>query len=150
MLYVFVVIEYGHRRLVHYNATAHPAVTRTLQQLREAIGFDARFQYLLHDRDSVFAAPLDESMSRLGIRLLKSPSRCPKANAICERVIGASRRECLDWVIPMSETNLRSILNSWISHYKSGRPHLALGPGFPDPPPAIFDFPGALFASSPW
>ena len=80
---------------------------------------------------------LDESVSRLDIEVLKSPSRCPKANAICERVIGTIRRECLDWPIPISESHLRSILKSWIPHYISGRPRLALGPGVPDPPPAI-------------
>ena len=56
-----------------------------------------------HDRDSIFAEHLDESMERLGIRVLKSPPRCPMANAICERVIGSIRRECLDWLIPLSE-----------------------------------------------
>jgi hypothetical protein len=41
-------------------------------------------------------------MSRSGVSGsgLKSPPRCPKANAICERVIGTIRRECLDWLIP--------------------------------------------------
>ena len=34
----------------------------------------------------------------------------PKANAICQRVIGTSRGECLDWLIPLSESPLRSIL----------------------------------------
>jgi len=73
------------------------AVTATwLRQLREAVGFEDRYQYLLHDRDSIFAAHLDESVSRLGIVVLKSPPRCPKANAICERVIGTIRRECLE------------------------------------------------------
>jgi putative transposase len=55
-------------------------------------------------------------------------------NAICERVIGTIRRECLDWLIPLSESHLRFILNSWIAHYNGGRPHMALGPGVPDPP----------------
>jgi putative transposase len=53
-------------------------------------------------------------------------------NAICERVIGTIRRECLDWVIPLSEGRLRSILQSWIVHYNGGRPHMSLGPGVPD------------------
>jgi putative transposase len=56
------------------------------------------------------------------------------ANAICERVIGTIRRECLDWLIPLSESHLRLILKCWIDHYNGGRPHMALGPGVPDPP----------------
>ena len=48
------------------------------------------------------------------------------ANAICERVIGTIRRECFDWLIPLSESQLRSILKSWIRHYNIARPHMAL------------------------
>ncbi len=61
----------------------------------------------------------------------------PKANAICERVIGTIRRECLDWLIPISESHLRSILKSWVEHYNRGRPHSTLGPGVPEPPGAL-------------
>jgi hypothetical protein len=57
-----------------------------------------------------------------------------KANAVCERVIGTVRRECLDWLIPMSELHLGSIVREWRTHYNHGRPHTALGPGVPDPP----------------
>jgi putative transposase len=66
--------------------------------------------------------------------VLKSPPHSPKANAICERVIGTIRRECLDWLIPLSEAHLRFTLKSWITHYNGGRPHMALGPGIPHPP----------------
>jgi putative transposase len=126
----------GSRRLIHCNITAHPSATWTLQQLRVAIGFQDRYEYLLHDRDCIFAKHLDESIAMLGVRVLKSPPRSPTANAICERVIGTIRRECLDWLIPLSETHLRSILKSWIPHYNRARPHMALGPGVPDPPTA--------------
>ena len=54
-LYVFVVIEHRSRRLIHCNVTAHPSASWTLQQLREAIGLHERYEYLLHDRDSIFA-----------------------------------------------------------------------------------------------
>lgn len=141
LLYVFVIIAHRSRRLVHCNVTAHPTAAWTLQQLREAVGFEERYQYLLHDRDSIFAEHLDESVNRLRIGVLKSPPRCPKANAICERVIGTVRRECLDWLIPMSASHLRSILKCWISHYNAGCPHMALGPGVPDPPPGYRDYP---------
>ena len=54
--------------------------------------------------------------------------------ATLQRVIGTARRECLDWLIPMSEAHLRAILKCWVTHYNGGRPHSALGPGVPDPP----------------
>jgi putative transposase len=37
-------------------------------------------------------------------------------------------------MIPVSESHLRVILESWISHYNRGRPHISLVPGVPDPP----------------
>ena len=132
--YVFVVIEHGSRRLAHAEVTARPSAAWTLQQLREVVGFDHAHRYLIHDRDSIFARHLDDSIRALGLRVLKSPPRSPKANAVCERVIGTIRRECLDWLIPLSERHLRSILKSWVEHYNRGRPHSSLGPGVPDPP----------------
>jgi transposase InsO family protein len=82
----------------------------------------------------IFAKHLDDSISALGMEVLRSPVASPKANAICERVIGTIRRECLDWMIPLSEAHLRSILKSWVEHYNRGRPHSMLSPGVPDPP----------------
>jgi len=134
LLYVFVVIEHGSRRLARVDITAHPSAAWTLQQLREVVGFDDVYRYLIHDRDSIFARRLDESINALGLTVLKSPPRCPKANAICERVIGTIRRECLDWVIPLSEAHLRLIMTEWVAHYNRARPHSMLGPGVPDPP----------------
>jgi hypothetical protein len=77
---------------------------------------------------------LSANSPRTGLSVLKSPPCCPKANAICERVIWTIRRECLDWLIPISERHLRSILKSWVEHYNRGRPHSSVGPGVPDPP----------------
>src|SRR5258706_3979792 len=134
LVYVFVVIHHGSRRLLHFNVTAHPTAAWTLQQLREAIGLEECHRYLIHDRDRIFATHLDKSMQALGLKVLKSPPRCPKANAICERVIGTIRRECLDWLIPLSEAHLRLILKTWVAHYNGGMPHSSLGPGVPDPP----------------
>src|SRR4029077_459909 len=133
MLYVFVVIEHGSRRLVRVDITAHPSADWVLQQMREVAGMDNANHYLLHDRNSIFAKHLDESIKALGLRVLKSPPRSPRANAICERVIGTIRRECLDWMIPLSEAHLRAILKTWVEHYNCGRPHSSLGPGVPGP-----------------
>ncbi len=134
LLFVFVLIEHGSRRLLYLNVTAHPTAAWTLQQLRDALGCERRYRYLIHDRDRIFAKSLDESIGRLGLKVLKSPFHSPMANAICERLIGTIRRECLDWMIPISEAHLRSILRIWARHYNTERPHSRLGPGVPDPP----------------
>jgi len=136
-LYVFVIIAHGSRRLVRVDVTACPSAAWTLQQLREVVGFDLADRYVIHDRDSIFARGLGESIRNLGLTVLKSPPQSPKANAICERVIGTIRGECLDWLIPLSESHLRSILRSWVGHYNQGRPHRALGPGVPVPPSEV-------------
>ena len=145
MLYVFVVIEHGTRRLAHVSVTAHPSADWTLQQLRAVVGEESRHQYLIHDRDKIFAKHIEHSIRALGIEVLRLPVASPKANSICERVIGTIRRECLDWMIPMSEAHLRSILREWVTHYNRGRPHSALGPGVPDPPKESVKAPKSTF-----
>ena len=120
------VIHHSSRRLLSFNVTEHSTSAWTLQQLRDAVRYEQCYRYLIHDRDSIFAKRLDESIARLSMVVLKSPYQSPKANAICERVIGTIRRECLDWVIPLSEAHLRLILKWWVSHYNRGRPHMSL------------------------
>jgi transposase InsO family protein len=133
VLFVFLAMEVGSRRILHYNVTAHPTADWTLQQFREAIPSDRRYQFLIHDRDSIFSARLDEELkSSFGLRVLRTPVRAPKANAYCERLIGTVRRECLDFMIPLNERHLRRSLQGWITHYNKGRPHSSLGPGFPE------------------
>jgi len=134
LLYVFVVIEHATRRILHINVTAHPNAPWTLQQLREAIPSDHGYRFLLHDRDSTFSQQLDQSVRHLGLQVLKTPVRRPQANALCERFLGTLRRECLDFLIPLTENHLRHLLHAWVRHYHEGRPHMSLGPGIPQPP----------------
>ena len=79
----------------------------------------------------------NEVLLKLGIRVLKSPRRIPKANSLCERVIGTLRRECLDYVIPITGSPLRWVTQNWASHYNTGRHHSSIGPGIPAPPPDL-------------
>jgi putative transposase len=96
LLYVLVVMEIGTRRIVHCNVTAHPSAVWTMQQLREAIPSDHEYRFLIHDRDSIFSLAVDRQVGALGLRVLRTPVRAPKANAYCERLVGTIRRECLD------------------------------------------------------
>jgi putative transposase len=137
ILYVFVVMEIGSRKLLHVNVTPHPTSSWTLQQLREAIPSDHAYRWLIHDRSGIFTADLGHALETMGIGVLKTPVRAPKANAYCERLIGSLRRECLDWLIPLNERQVRRFVREWMIHYNRGRPHLSLGPGIPDPPEGL-------------
>ncbi len=111
-----------------------PLELRRLISEREAIPSDHRYHVLIHDGDGIISPGLDRSICNIGLRVLKTPPRSPKANSVCERVIGTLRRECLDFLIPLSEKHLRGVLKEWVAHYNQGRPQTRLGPGFPDPP----------------
>jgi putative transposase len=147
LLYVFVVMEHATRRILHTNVTARPTAPWTLQQLREAIPADHGYRFLLHDRDSIFSPQLDQCMRHRGLRVLKTPPQRPQANALCERLIGTLRRECCDFLIPLTANHLRRILHEWVRHYNTSRPHMTLGPGIPQPPPSL---PAPLQPSRHW
>jgi putative transposase len=76
---------------------------------------------------------LDAAVTTMGVKVLRTPLGSPQANAVRERLVGTIRRECLDFLIPLSERHLRRILLEWVTHYNQGRPHKSLGPGIPEP-----------------
>jgi hypothetical protein len=64
VVYVFVVMEIGSRRLVHVNVTNHPTAAWTLQQCREVLAEEHPSRFVLHDRDSIYAPWLDALSQR--------------------------------------------------------------------------------------
>jgi putative transposase len=133
VLYVFVVMEVGTRRILHWNVTAHPTAEWTAQQFRMVVSGDQPHRFVLHDHDSIYSDGVDRTLAAMGLTVLKTPVRAPQANAFCERLIGTIRRECLDFLIPLNERHVPRVLAEWVSHYNRGRPHASLGPGIPDP-----------------
>ena len=83
---------------MHVAVTAHPTAAWTAQQLREAFPEDQAPQYLLHDRDSAFAA-VRSTAEGMGIEEVRTAPRSPGPNAYAERIIGSIRRECTDHVV---------------------------------------------------
>jgi putative transposase len=133
VLYVFVIMEVGTRRIAHFNVTAHPTADWALQQFREVLTGEKPYRFLIHDRDNIYSSELDSALKSMGLSILKTPFRAPQANAFCERLGGSMRRECLDFLIPLNDRHLRAILKEWGVHYNRGRPHSSLGPGIPEP-----------------
>ena len=58
--------------------------------------------------------------------ILASPPQAPRANAICERIIGTLRRELFDRLLIVNEHHLRWVLTEYLRHYNTARPHRAL------------------------
>ncbi len=137
VLYVFVALEVGSRRLLHVNATAYPTAAWTLQQFREMLTEPHGYRFVLHDRDNIYAPWLDVAVTAMGVRVLRTLVHSPMANAVCERLLGTLCRECLDYLIPFGEEHLRRILRVWKMHYNRGRPHASLGPGLPESPAGL-------------
>jgi putative transposase len=92
---VFVVLEVGTRRIVHWNVTAHPTADWTGQQFRMIVSGDHPHRYTIHDRDRIYSEGVDRSLAAMGLTVLRTPVRAPQANAFCERLVGTIRREML-------------------------------------------------------
>jgi len=130
-LYALIVIEHGTRRAHLAGITAHPDGAWTTQAARNFL-MDlgqraASVKFLIRDRAGQFTDSFDAVFQAEGIRILTSPPQAPKANAICERMIGTLRRELFDRVLIVDERHLRRALVEYLRHYNTARPHRALG-----------------------
>ncbi|GAA3040378.1 hypothetical protein Aglo01_31290 [Actinokineospora globicatena] len=78
----------------------------------------------------------DTVLADAGIHVVKTPPRCPQANAHAERFIGTVRREATDRLLIINEHHLRAVLDHYVNHYNHRRPHqaLQLAPPQPDQP----------------
>jgi putative transposase len=84
-------------------------------------------KFLIRDRAGQFTSPFDAVFTAGGIRILACPPQAPRANAICERLVGTLRRELLDRILIINEHHLRRALAEYLRHYNAARPHRSLG-----------------------
>ena len=82
--------------------------------------------FLIRDRDSKFTAAFDAVFAGTDIRIIRTPVRAPRANAIVERWIGTLCRECLDHLLITGPRHLAEVLREFVEHYNTHRPHRTL------------------------
>jgi putative transposase len=85
-----------------------------------------RFRFLIRDRDSKFTTAFDAVFTGADIRIIRTPIRAPRANAIAERFIGTLRRECLDHLLITGPRHLEIVLREYVQHFNTHRPHRSL------------------------
>jgi putative transposase len=90
-------------------------------------------RFLIRDRDSKYSGPFDEVFHSEGIRIVKTPVRAPKANAVAERFVRTVRSECLDWLLILNRRHLERVLRVYVDHYNAQRPHRGVDLRPPDP-----------------
>ena len=134
--YVLFFIVHASRRIWIAGCTANPTGEWVTQQTRNlGLDFsDSGVRFLIRDRDSKYSGPFDEVFRSEGIRVVRTPVRAPKANAIAERFVRTIRSECLDWLLILNRRHLEHVLRVYTHHYNHQRPHraLALRPPHPE------------------
>jgi transposase InsO family protein len=130
-VYAFFIIELATRRVVHVAVTRHPTDAWVAQQLREATPARTAPTYLIRDNDSKFGPDFARVAAASGIKILRTPYRAPRANALCERFLGSVRRECLDHLLILGEAHLRRALRAYVAYFNDARPHQGIAQQVP-------------------
>ncbi len=126
ILFCFLVLSHERRRVLHFNVTHHPSAEWTAREIVEAFPWETAPRYLLRDRDAVYGSRFGRRVAGLAITEVLSAPRAPWQNPYVERLIGSSRRQCLDHVVVWNERRLQRILRKYLSCYHRSRTHLSL------------------------
>ena len=131
LIYALIVIEHSTRRAHLAGITANPDGAGTTQAARDFLmdlgQLTASVKFLIRDRAGQDTASFDAVFTAEGIRILASSPQAPRANAICERIIGTLRRALFDRSLIVNEHHLRRVLAEYLRHYNTARPHRSLG-----------------------
>jgi putative transposase len=136
-IYVFFVLEVDTRTVHLLGTTTNPDGRWTTQQIRNLL-MDlgdrvTQFRFLVRDRAGQFTASFDAVLEDVGIRVVRIPPRCPRANCFAERFVRTLRAELTDRMLIFNQRHVRVVLATYIRHYNGRRPHRACDHRPPQP-----------------
>jgi putative transposase len=84
-------------------------------------------QYLILDRDPLYASAFRKILKGAGVNVVRLPARSPNLNAYSERFVLSIKSECHDRIVPLGEGHLRRAISEYVAHYHAERFHQGLG-----------------------
>jgi putative transposase len=94
LLYAFLIIEHGRRKILHCDVTAHPTSEWVVQQLKEAFPEADPYRYVIFDHDSKFNCDVIQLLTSTGLQpkrtSIQSPGKTELRNAGSEVAAGSS------------------------------------------------------------
>ena len=81
-IFAFFVIEVGSRKVIQVDVTRSPSRAWTAQQLRNATPWGQGSRFLIRNNGDKFGPTFDGTADAIGTKILRTPVRAPKANAV--------------------------------------------------------------------
>jgi len=156
VVYIFVVIEVGSRRIVHVNTTTSPTLAWIKPQIREPPAEDRTPRFLVHVNDGIFGqygrpvtvedngrkrshrCHLDRWLGEvMEIEGNPIPFGALSASPFVERLVRTLREEDLNHFLFLTANHIRRVVAEYVRHYNGARPSQAIH-GIPDPYPELW------------
>jgi putative transposase len=126
-LYVLFFIELDRRRVHLAGITTNPTGHWTTQAARNfTMRHQRTIRFLIRDGAGQFIGAFDEVFRSDRTTIIRTPPYTPVANAYAERWVGTLRRELCDRTLIWNQRQLERLLDEYVEHYNSHRPHRTL------------------------
>ena len=138
--HLLFVIDVASRRVHIAGITANPTgpwSTQAARNLTIEIGEHHCFKYLIRDGAGQFTRSFDTVLAGSGTTAIRIPPRSPQANAFAERWVRTLRHALLDRTIIRNSRQLRTVLEEYVEHYNSHRPHRGIQQRAPNDPSGV-------------
>ena len=122
-----------HTRRVHLaGITTNPTGAWTTQQARNLlVNRSHPTRFVIRDRAGQYTCGFDEIFRSIGAHVILTPPQPRQANAFAERWVRSVRHELLDRTLIWNQRQPRRLLECYVEHYNTHRPHRQRAPDQP-------------------